>query len=160
MTFQPCPRDPRRPRWYGETAALAEVARFICRQRAETYPALVEQGKVPAAEAAHATAVARAIADDWSWAESPHGPPPSHPGITRGDRIASLEHALQRWQARTTAAAADRATGADRLQAHHDLVELIATLLWRERQPIDIATLNRLTHQARLQAATEERKAA
>jgi len=154
---------PGTPRLALETDWLAMVAADLLAQRAGAYPALVDQGKLSAADAALGLRVAGAIKADW-WHRLTLQPRAADPDATKAEKIATLEGAVTRTTLRVGKAGealpklAQRyvgdpaemhqlaqggffGTGAEpavRAWLHaHQYAETVAALLWWERQPFD-----------------------
>ncbi len=114
----------------------AAAATRILREREARYPALIEDGKLKAADAAASLEFARVIVAQWKWAMDPAGPidPPWDAergvygwGAYNHELVAELTGAARRAQG-----IADRT----RTQAAVDFADLCAALLWwQDRDP-------------------------
>lgn len=139
-----------RPRLYACTPDLAAAAADLHAQRVAGYPGAIARGLIDAASAERRLAISAAIAADWAWhASGGEGPEPAH-GIDRAAKLETLEAAAVK-----TRALADQKPGDVDAAVY---AELIATLLWRERQWADVLFLTRTT--LALRAAVQQAKKA
>jgi hypothetical protein len=125
-----------RPRWIHEFEDLAAVAGDLIARRTRDYPGHIERGTISAEEAAAGIRIMAAITYDWRRhidlirlrLAEPTNPEPKP--ATRAERIATLETA--------TARAAALAAKTPDNQVAADYAEMVATLLWWERETLGI----------------------
>lgn len=143
-----CPdrfEDPQAVHDYADILAQAETA---LARRQESYPALVDQGRMDRAEAEADIAAWAHLVTEWRWIETGEGTAP--PSFTLFDRIAAVDLALDR-----AGAALARQPRNEDLQRQRDL---LTAMRWHLSRLVDWTPrthlLAALTHAARQRAAT------